>query len=327
MVEVDVRRVADPAPPAPGAAEAAAPVVALRDVSRWHGEVIAVNDVTVEVAPGVTGLLGPNGAGKTSLLRMLVGLSRPSAGTLRVLGEDPWNNPRLLRRVGYVPEAPPPWRELSARECAERAGRYAGLDPAAARRAADDCLARVGLSGHADRAAGTFSHGMQQRLKFALALLHDPDLLVLDEPLLGTDPLARRDLLRLMQDLAGQGKSLLLSTHILPDVEALTRRILVLHRGRLMAYGEVPRIRDLLEAYPRTVRIATPDPRGLGAALWGWDSVASLQAEGDVLTVRTHRPAEFYAALQDLLARGGHPFTSVTSPDDHVETVFRYLVG
>lgn len=303
------------------------PVVSCRNVSRWHGDVIAVNDVTVDVAPGVTGVLGPNGAGKSSLLRMIVGLSRPSAGRIDVLGEDPWARPSVLARIGFVPEAPPPWRDLTAQRCAERAGRYSGLPDAQAAAAARRALEQVGLAQDADRRVETFSRGMQQRLKFALALLHEPELLVLDEPLIGTDPLARRDLLALMREFSARGGSILLSTHVLADVEALTKRILVLHRSRLVAYGEASEIRDMLDRYPRTVRVGTADPRELGAALWGSPHVESMQVEPDALVVRTRAPAELYEELHKLLADGVLPFTSITSPDDNVETIFRYLVG
>ena len=301
-------------------------VIECEGLSKWYDDVLAVNNVAVRVRPGVTGLLGPNGAGKTTLIRTLVGLSRPSAGRVRVLGEDPWANTRLASRLAYVPEGPPPWRHTTAMACATRAARYGGRPRAEAADAAERALDRVGLAGDADRVVSSFSHGMQQRLKFALALLNEADLLVLDEPLLGTDPLARRDLLRLIRSVADSGTSVLISTHILPDVEGLTSRILVLHRGRLRAYGEVAEIRDLLEQYPRKVRIETSEARRLGTLMWNWPSVESLTAEADAVVVQTRRPAEFYAALQSTLAGGDPPFRRITSPDEHIETVFRYLV-
>jgi ABC-2 type transport system ATP-binding protein len=168
---------------------------------------------------------------------------------------------------------------------------------------------------------------MRQRLKFALALLNEPELLILDEPLLGSDPLSRRELVGLIKDIAAQGRSVVVSTHVLPDVEAMTHRILLLNHGRLMAHGDVGEIRDLLERYPRTVRIATPQPRELGAALWGRETVLSVQAEEGAVIVRTSKPQPFFQELQDLLAKGSVPFTSVVSLDDNVEAVFKYLVG
>ena len=302
-------------------------VVEATNLSRWYGSVIAVNDVTVMVQPGITGVLGPNGAGKTTFMRMCMGLIRPSTGSLRILDENPWNNPNLLKRIGYVPEGDAPWRDRTGREALILGGRLSGLSGTQAEEAADRALQQVGLTNEAGKKVDAYSRGMRQRLKFALALLHDPELYILDEPLLGSDPVSRRELIHLIQGLAAQGKSVLVSTHILPDLEAMTQRILLLNHGRLMAYGEVTEIRDWLDRYPRTVRIATPDPRELGAALWRWPTVLSIQAEEGAVLVRTNKPRAFFEELQGFLADGRHPFTSITSPDDNVEAIFRYLVG
>lgn len=302
-------------------------VLECNQLSRWYGEVIAVNDVTVEVQPGIVGLLGPNGAGKSSLMKMSMGLLKPSNGVIKVLDETPWNNPKLLRRIGYVPEGDAPFREKTGRQCAIYVGRLAGLSPQDAAAAAERCLGQVRLEAEMDKKVEAYSRGMRQKLKFALALLHEPELLILDEPLLGSDPLTRRDLIQLIRDLEKQGKSVIVSTHVLPDVEAMTQRILLLNHGRLMAYGDVREIRDLLERYPRTVRIHTPKPRELGAALWGWPSVLSIQAEESAVVVKTPKPQLFFQELQDYLIRKDIPFSSVTSPDDNVEAVFQYLVG
>jgi ABC-2 type transport system ATP-binding protein len=296
-------------------------------LSRWYGDVIAVNNLTVEMQPGIVGLLGPNGAGKSTLMRLAMGLLKPSSGRIEVLGQNPWNNQRLLKRIGYVGEGDAPWRDRTARDAAILAGRLTGLSQAQANEAADRALEDVGLSDQAGKRVDAYSRGMRQRLKFALALLHDPELFILDEPLLGTDPLTRRDLIHLIQRLARDNRSVLVSTHILPDVEAMTQRILLMANGRLMAYGDVSDIRDLLEQYPRTVRIATSDPRAVGARLWGWPTVLSLQAEENAVVVKTPKPKEFFAELQKILVEENLPFTSITSPDDNVEAVFRYLVG
>jgi ABC-2 type transport system ATP-binding protein len=301
-------------------------VVHCKDLSKWYGDVIAVNDLTVEVRPGVTGLLGPNGAGKSSLMGMGVGLLRPSHGTIEVLGEDPWDNPGLLRRIGFVPEGDAPWRDRTGRRAVVLGARLAGLSGTQAEEAADRALRQVGLEKQADKVVDAYSRGMRQKLKIALALVHEPELLILDEPLLGADPISRRELIGTIKGLADQGASVILSTHVLPDVEAMTQRILLMAHGRLMAHGEVGEIRDLLERYPRTVRIATPRPRELGALLWGLDEVLSLQAEDGAVVVKTRKPQAFFEAVQGLLAAKDIPFTSVVSLDDNVEAVFKYLV-
>ena len=302
-------------------------VLTTQGLSRYHGGVVAVNDLNVDFEPGITGLLGPNGAGKTTLFRMATGLQKPSAGTIRVLGEDPWDNAKLLTRIAYVPDGQAPWQDVTGRAAVVRMGRYGGLDQAAAENAADAALARVGLTHAADRLVGAYSRGMQQRLKFAFALLHKPELYLLDEPLIATDPLTRRDLVRLIRDLAREGSSVIISTHVLPDVEALTERVALMAKGRLLAHGTVQQIRELLDRYPRTIRIGTPAPREVGIALWAMDSVLSMEATEGGVVVRTRQPAVFYEDLQSMLEAKGVPFTSITPLDENVEAIFRYLVS
>lgn len=316
---------AEPAPePAPSVAQ---PVLETDNLCKWYGDVIGLNDVTVTIPGGITGLLGPNGSGKSTFMKMVVGLLKPSYGDLRVLGEDPWDNTPLRSRVGYLPEGDAPWRDLPGRKAATIAGRFGGLDREAAEDAAMDALERVGLADESEKRVEAYSRGMRQRFKFALTLMHEPELLVLDEPLAGADPLSRRDLIQLIRNMADEGRSVLVSTHILPDVEAMTQRILLLSQGRLMAHGEVGEIRDLLEQYPRTIRITTSDPEAVGAQLWPWDTVLSVEKEDGAVVVRTREPAAFYGEVQDLFLEGDVPFTSITSPDDNVEAIFHYLVG
>ncbi|MFA5943449.1 MAG: ABC transporter ATP-binding protein [Candidatus Thermoplasmatota archaeon] len=292
-------------------------------VSRWHGDVIALNDLTANIAPGVTTVLGPNGSGKSSLLRLTVGLLRPNQGTVRVFEENPWDNPRLLRRIGYVPEGPSPWPQRTGRDCVQRAAELSGLGAGSAA-AASRALRDVGLQAEADRATGAYSHGMTQRLKLAMAWVHEPEVLVLDEPLVGTDPVARADLLAAMAEQARQGRTLLVATHVLADVDTMGGNILLLNHGRLVAHGPVPEIRELLDQAPRTIRITTPDPKALGRTMWDWPSVLSLEADTQSVTVRTRMPSAFHAELQRLGASGG--VTSITSPDDSVEAVVQHLV-
>jgi ABC-2 type transport system ATP-binding protein len=302
-------------------------ILEARHLSRWHGDVIAVNDADFTLERGITGILGPNGSGKSTLMRMAVGLQRPSQGSVRTLLEDPWDNPRLLKRIGYVPEGRAPWQELPGREAVVRAATLTGMSLPEATAAADEALAACGLTAASGRRVASYSHGMQQRLKFAIATAHKPELLVLDEPLLGTDPLARRDLIEGMRRFAAGGGSILLSTHVLPDVEALTERVLLLHHCRVLAHGPVPHIRDLLDRHPRTIRIGTTAARELGARLLAWPSVLSVQPDATGLTVRTGDPAAFHAQLQDLLADGSTPFSSIHPQDESLDAVFQYLVG
>lgn len=289
-------------------------------VSRWHETVIGLNDVTVTLRPGITAILGPNGSGKSTFLRLAVGLLRPHAGSVRVLEQDPWDNPRLMRRIGYVPDGPVPWPERTGLACVERVAALANVTSAAAAKA----LADLGLSEAQDRPSGTYSHGMAQRLKLAMATVHDPELLILDEPVVGTDPLARRDILHRLQGLAQAGKTVVLATHVLADVDQIGGDLLLLDHGRLVAHGSQSEIRDLLDQVPRTIRIGTADPRLLGRQLWGMESVLSVEHEDGAVTVRTRQPALLYAQLQQLAAEGN--VASITSPDDSVESIFRHVV-
>ena len=298
-----------------------------RGLSKWYGDVIAVNDITMDVDPGVTGLLGPNGAGKTTLFRLAMGLLHPSAGEIRVLDEDPWDNPKLLRRIGYVPDGAAPWADETGRRATVLMARLSGLSGSDAEAAADAALAKVGLTGAADKKVRAYSRGMQQRLKFGFALLTRPDVMLLDEPFIGTDPITRRDLIQIIRDMAAEGAGVLLSTHVLPDVDVLTQRIALMANGRLLAHGDVAQIRDLLDQHPRTVRIGTSAPRDLGAALWGLPSVLSLEATDGAVIARTKDPRGFYADLQSILVGKDLAFTSIAALDENVEAIFRYMVS
>lgn len=302
-------------------------VIRCHGLTKMHGQVIAVNDLTVDIGPGITGLLGPNGAGKSTLMRMIMGLQRPSSGTLRVYGAQPWDNHTLLPRLGYVPEADAPWQEDAAMTVAVRVARLSGMGRDEATAAAERSIAQVGLGGDADRPIEEFSKGMRQRLKFALALMHDPDLLILDEPLLGADPLTRRHLIEIIKDHARAGGSVLVSSHILSDVDALTDQILVIDSGRRRAFGTISEIRDWLEQYPRTIRIGCPEPRELASEMTTWTSVVSVEAEEHGVIVRTDAPQAFYDQLQRHLIESEAPFDSIRALDEDIESVFRYLVG
>ena len=302
-------------------------VLTCTNLSRFHGDVVGVNDLTLDIQPGITGLLGPNGAGKTTLFRMAMGLIKPSAGSILVLDENPWDNPPLLKRIGYVPDGDAPWQDYTGLEAATHFASLSGLGGSSAESAAGEALGRVGLQGAADKKVGAYSRGMRQRLKFAFATINDPQLWLLDEPLLATDPLTRRDLIGLIKDHAAKGGSVVISTHVLTDVEALTQRIALMAHGRLLAHGDVHDIRDMLERYPRTVRVGTPNPRELGSMLWNLPSVLSLEATEGAVIVRTRQPQQFFAQLQDLLATKDIEFSSVTSLDEDVESIFRYLVS
>ncbi|MBI4565289.1 MAG: ABC transporter ATP-binding protein [Planctomycetes bacterium] len=302
-------------------------IVAIERLNHWYGHVLSLNDVSFVVGAGITGLLGPNGAGKTSLLRILIGLMRPSGGRVRVLGEDPWNNPALAVRIGYSPEHDGFYEWMPGRGFLRLLLGLRGFAPAEARRRAEEAIERVGLRDAADRAIGTYSRGMRQRLKLAQAVAHDPEFLVLDEPLTGTDPLVRMELIRLIRSFGAGGRGVIVSSHVLQEIEQLTREIVLVHKGRLIAAGNVQDIRGLIDRYPHSVRIRTERAREMAAALAREPSVAELSfdADGRGLTVRTRVPDMFYDRLARIALEAGAAPEEIFSPDDNLEAVFRYL--
>jgi ABC-2 type transport system ATP-binding protein len=304
-----------------------APVIAAEHVSKWYGQVIGLNDVTVSVPAGVTGLLGPNGAGKSTLLKLITGQLKPSKGDVRVLGEPIWRNPRLYFRIGFCPEQDAFYERMTGLEWVMALVRLNGFDERAAEAAARAALETVDLVEAADKKIGAYSKGMRQRVKLAQAIVHDPDLLVLDEPLAGMDPIGRRKTIRLIRDWGRQGKSVVVSSHILHEIEAMTSNILLINNGRILAEGDVHQIRDLIDEHPHTVFIRAADPRGLARAFLERDDVLSLRFEEGAMVVETGRPDTFYARLTDLAASGEYgDIAEVTSPDDNLQAVFQYLV-
>ncbi len=295
-------------------------------LNKWYGSVIALNDVSLEIPPGITGLLGPNGAGKTTFMRIAIGLLRPSSGAVEVAGEDPWNNLAHNLRTGYCPEHDGFYEWMTGRAFVRWLLRLRGRSRAEARDGAHRALERVRLLDAADRAVGTYSRGMRQRLKIAQALAHDAKLLFLDEPLTGTDPLVRAELIDLIRSFEREGRSVLVSSHVLHEIEALTRSIVLFHRGRLVATGDIHEIRSLIDRHPHSVSVRSSRARELAAALVRDETVAevSIPAERSLL-VRTRRPDEFYGRLPQIALELGCEVEEVSSPDDNLEAVFRYL--
>ena len=304
-----------------------APVVAADHLSKWYGQVIGLNDVSVEVGAGVTGLLGPNGAGKSTLLKVVTGQLKPSKGRAEVLGEPVWDNPPLFFRLGFCPEQDAFYERMTGMEWVTALVRLNGLSEEEAAAAARSALEAVDLLGAADRRIGAYSKGMRQRVKLAQAIAHDPELLVLDEPLAGLDPIGRRKVIRLVKDRAARGKSVFVSSHILHEIEAMTATILLMHNGRILAEGNIHTIRGLIDEHPHKVRIRAADPRRLARGLIAHDDVSSVQFEEDAVTLETGRPDAFYGRLTEAAATGAlGEIHEVSSPDDNLQAVFDYLV-
>ncbi len=304
-----------------------APIVTAEHVSKWYGQVIGLNDVTVTVPAGVTGLLGPNGAGKSTFLKLITGQLKPSKGAVTVLGEPIWRNPHLYFQIGFCPEQDAFYDRMTGFEWVSALVRLNGLDEQAAGEAARRALASVDLSEAANKKIGAYSKGMRQRVKLAQAIVHDPGLLILDEPLSGMDPIGRRKTIRLVREWARAGKSIIVSSHILHEIESMTSNILLINNGRILAEGNVHQIRELIDEHPHTVYVRAENVRGLAQQFIARDDVRSVKFESGGVTIETGRPDAFYARLTELAASGEFgQIDEVTSPDDNLQAVFQYLV-
>jgi ABC-2 type transport system ATP-binding protein len=304
-----------------------APVVEAAHLSKWYGQVSGLNDVTVTIPPGITGLLGPNGAGKSTFMKLMTGQLKPSQGTIRVFGRSLWETPDAFARVGFCPEQDAFYDRMTGLEWVTALVRLNGLSDAEADAAARRALEQVDLMDAAGKKIGAYSKGMRQRVKLAQALVHDPELLILDEPLTGMDPLQRRKTIRLVKDWAKRGRHIIVSSHILHEIEAMTSNILLITNGRILAEGNVHQIRELIDTHPHTVHMKVSDPRALAARLIADDGVTKLTFEPGALVAETRQPDAFYRRLTELAATGeAGAIAEVTSPDDNLQAVFTYLV-
>jgi ABC-2 type transport system ATP-binding protein len=309
------------APPQPDA------IVQAEHLSKWYGQVSGLNDVTVSIPPGITGLLGPNGAGKSTFMKLMTGQLKPSQGAIRVLGTSLWDTPAAFARVGFCPEQDAFYDRMTGLEWVTALVALNGLSQSEADAAASRALELVDLTGAAGKKIGAYSKGMRQRVKLAQALVHDPELLILDEPLTGMDPLQRRKTIRLVKDWARRGRHVIVSSHILHEIEAMTSNILLITNGRILAEGNVHQIRELIDTHPHTVHVRAAAPRALAARLIGDEGVTSITFEPEAITVETRQPDVFYQRITELAASGeAGAIAEVTSPDDNLQAVFSYLV-
>jgi ABC-2 type transport system ATP-binding protein len=299
----------------------------LEQVSKWYGGVIGVNQVTLELRAGITGLVGANGAGKTTLLRLAAGQLRPELGTARVHGRDPWTA-AAKRHIGYCPDADRFYEDMSGRAFVEAVARLHGYAAKDARRRAVGALEMVGMADRAARPLGGYSKGMRQRIKVAQALIHDPDLLILDEPLSGIDPIGRMEFFTLFTRLAELGKCLLVSSHELDELEKLTDQVAVMACGRIAAVGTLQQIRDVLDEHPLTVRIISDDTRRLAAALLNLADVVGVElGDHDRLLVRARNPRRFFREFTGLILEETFDVRHLETLDDSAHAVLTYLLG
>ena len=316
------------APPAPSPAPA--PLLLFEHVSKWYGSVLALNQVTLELTGGITGLVGANGAGKSTLLRMANGQLKPTLGRVSIRGIDAWDW-RARRLVGYCPDIDAFYEDLSGRRFVWVMARLCGYTRAESTRRTEAVLERVGMRDRADRKLRGYSKGMRQRIKLAQALLHDPELLILDEPLAGIDPIGRQELLELFQSLAAQGKCLLISSHELEALERLTNHVAIMARGRVAAVGTLAQIRDLLEDHPLSVRIDVDQARRVAQLVLEIPEVLAVdvdaKGDGARLIVKARSPKRFFAAFGRLVIEEQLDVRRVEPLDESAHAILGYLLG
>lgn len=305
-------------------------MIQLDHASKWYGQVIGLNDVSCRIGSGITALLGPNGAGKSTLLKLVTGQLKPTTGVVTMFGEKPFANPSVFRRLGYCPEIENSYDDMTGREFVTMLGAMGGIPGGTLKGRAAESIEKVGMTQNADRKIGGYSKGMRQRIKIAQGIIHDPDVLILDEPLNGLDPVGRREMTTLFHELAEKGKGVVVSSHILYEVEQMTKDILLIHHGRLLAQGDVYHIRSLIDKHPHRISITTDRGRDLAKRLLDLPYVLSVKLEdGRVprIEIETREPENFYTQFPEIVINSGYQIDAFDSPDNNLESVFKYLVG
>jgi len=299
----------------------------LDDVSKWYGEILGVNGISVALGPGVTGLLGPNGAGKSTLLKVSAGLLHPSRGRVEIFGSDPCRDVEIYRRVGFCHDGDGFYDTLTGLDFLQSSLRLHGFAPSRARQMACNALEMVGLAGETGKRIGAYSKGMRQRLKLAHSVAHDPDIILLDEPMAGMDPVGRRYTLDLVRQWGDGGRVVIVSSHILHEIDILTPNIIMLSHGRLLAEGDIHEVRDLLSEHPHQVYIECANPRALSSYLIELEAVQNIHfdRERKGILLETYQPDLLYQHLARIIAEEGVDIELMTSPDDNVQAVFDYL--
>lgn len=298
--------------------------VVIDGLSKWFGNKVAVSEVSIAFEPGVTGLLGPNGAGKTTMLRVVAGLQVPSQGSVSILGQDPRANPQIYSKVALVPEDDAIYGHLTAHEFVGLAARLSGLDDIDRR--ATEALDLVEMGSDAGRKLGGFSKGMRQRTKVAAALISEPQVLLLDEPLNGADPVQRARLIALFRRLGDEGRTVIVSSHVLAEVERMTDQVIAMVDGRLAAMGHIGDIRSAMSDKPREIHIEAASPRSLAAVLVAMPGVSGVEVSESRIILRVTDARNFAAELPRQIVSGDYGVTRVEPTDESLESVFRYLV-
>ncbi|MDY0231986.1 MAG: ABC transporter ATP-binding protein [Candidatus Saccharicenans sp.] len=303
-------------------------VIEATSLSRWYGNVLGISDISLEIQPGITALLGPNGAGKSTFMKIITGQLKANLGQVRIYGQKVWNNNQIFHRLGFCPEVDAFYEELNGLEFLSGLLSLYGFRKAECLKLAEQALKIVELQDVKLRPIRSYSRGMRQRLKVAQALAHDPEILILDEPLSGLDPLSKRRLIKLIKELRTKGKTIVVSSHILPEVEAMTSEIILIHHGKILAKGDIYFIRELLDTHPHMIKIKSPQFRELASWLAPEDYILNItfEPESQAVIFETHHRDRFFDRLNELVLNSDLNLEEITSPDDNLQAVFDYLV-
>lgn len=304
-------------------------VVNADKLSKWYGNILGVSEISLQITPGVQGLLGPNGAGKSTFLKIVSGQLRQNLGKITIFGENVYNNFKLFRRVGYCPEHDCYYKEVSGWEFMIFKAKLHGFRGKKAEEMAANALERVGMRENENKRISAYSLGMRQRLKIASSIVHEPDLWILDEPLRGVDPLWRVKIIKLIREFEQAGKTIIVSSHILPEIESMTNNITLIHQGKIFAHGDIQEIRGLIDSHPHQVSIRCGDQRLMAEKLVHQDYILNLDFSEDknTIVVETNNREQFYYSMMKIIIETGMEVEEITSPDDNLQAVFDYLIG
>jgi ABC-2 type transport system ATP-binding protein len=305
------------------------PVIETQNLSRWYGNVLGLSDVTLQIESGITGLLGPNGAGKSTFLKLITGQIKPNIGSVWISGQKVRNNFGLFKTLGFCPEQDSFYDELTGWQFLTGLLRLYHLPESEVTAKAHKALDIVELMSDKDRVIRSYSRGMRQRIKVAQAIAHEPEILILDEPLNGLDPLSRRKIIRLIKSYKQEGKTILVSSHVLPEIEAMTKKIILIHQGKIFAQGDIHYIRDLIETHPHIISIKCSRPRELASKFIQYDFVLKVNfvPSENSLLVETNNRDKFFQVLTALFVENSIEVFEITSHDDNLQAVFDYLIG
>ncbi len=304
-------------------------ILEFRNVSKFYGAVIGLNSVSVALPRGIIGLVGPNGAGKSTFLKLAAGQLKPSLGEVTILGQQAWEW-KAKTKIGFCPEVDSFYEDMTGRDFVRSMARLVGYPKELAYEKADAALERVGMASRADRIVRGYSKGMRQRTKLAQALLHSPELLILDEPLSGIDPVGRQEMLDLFRSLAAEGKCLLISSHELEELEKLTEQVIILAKGRIADQGSIFEIRERIENLPLSIRIDSSERKRLAQTLLQCDEIATLDLPANLpqsLIVRVNTPKKFYESLAQFVLRENLPISRLEPLDESAHAILGYLLG